>query len=131
MAGGTPGQPATLNNVFAAATSSAVRNKRTDFKYFCPLCGQARSRRYTIKQHFPGCAKKNGNPRGLEWTDDESTRAYKPRSEAANKANLYNRDRKTWLKEQAKKRGAGREGQSERQDYIDWEIYVRALDETA
>lgn len=53
-----------------------------NFKYECPRCHKRFSRRYTIKQHFPGCIKKRGNPDSLKWNDnDSSDNTYKPRKE--------------------------------------------------
>ena len=63
-----------------------------DLRYTCPICGIKKSRRYTIKQHFPECAKKNGNPNGLEWTSHATTKDYKPRP----RASMWNKDRAKW-----------------------------------
>lgn len=43
-----------------------------DAKYHCPRCDTPFSRRYTVKQHFPGCIHKHGNPKGLRWIDHPS-----------------------------------------------------------
>jgi len=63
----------------------------SDNKFICSICGAKRTRRYTIKQHFPGCVQKNGNPQGLKWTDHPSTKNYRTR-----KPSLWNKDRKNW-----------------------------------
>ena len=63
-------------------------------RYTCPLCKKTMSRRYTVKDHFPACAEKLGNPDNLEWTNDSSTKKYIPRAQS-----LYNRDRAAWLEQ--------------------------------
>lgn len=60
-----------------------------NFKYECPRCHTKYSRRYTVKQHFPGCIVKYGNPDSLKWSSHDSTKDYKSRKE-----NSYNQDRK-------------------------------------
>ena len=40
--------------------------------YHCPRCEKPFSRRYTVKQHFPGCVRKFGNPHSLKWLDHPS-----------------------------------------------------------
>lgn len=38
-------------------------------RFPCPICRQRRTRMWHVESHFPGCAKINGNPRGLHWFD--------------------------------------------------------------
>ena len=52
-----------------------------NFKYECPRCHSKFSRKYTVKQHFPSCIYKYGNPDSLKWNDHDSTRNYKSRKE--------------------------------------------------
>ena len=40
--------------------------------FHCPRCGSNYTRIKSVKDHFPGCVAKYGNPRGLRYTDDES-----------------------------------------------------------
>lgn len=79
------------NNARTQPDTGVHHPDREDFKFICPLCGAKRSRRYTIKQHFPGCVRKRGNPNGLEWTDHPSTHGYSPR-----KASVWNKARGRW-----------------------------------
>ncbi|MCJ1463897.1 hypothetical protein MMC07_002506 [Pseudocyphellaria aurata] len=71
-------QPATqtsgLNGAEAVGTKSGPPRP-----YRCPLCLEARyTRRYTLKQHFPKCVEKRGNPHHLKWDDDPSVALYHP-----------------------------------------------------
>lgn len=51
--------------------------------YRCPRCNSPFTRPYTIKQHFPACVRKYGNPCSVKWTDyarvrgrDQKSRRY-------------------------------------------------------
>lgn len=44
----------------------------------CPRCFATFTRRYTIKQHFPGCIERTGNPQNLSWDDDPPVTPYDP-----------------------------------------------------
>lgn len=90
VAGVTTGQNLQTSEA-TTQENGAVDDGGSDKKFSCPICGGKRTRRYTIKQHFPKCVKKNGNPQGLKWTDHPSTEPYKAR-----KTSLWNKDRKTW-----------------------------------
>ena len=46
--------------------------------FVCGLCGGRFTRRRTVKDHFPRCAVKNGNPRGLAWDSDPSCDKTRP-----------------------------------------------------
>ena len=41
-------------------------------KNTCPRCFSTMTRSRTVKDHFPGCIAKYGNPRALKYTDHES-----------------------------------------------------------
>lgn len=71
------------------------------FKFTCPLCGMKKSRRYTIKQHFPKCVENKGNPNNLLWTDHPSTNPFRARK----KDSLWNKDREGWRTLNAKSIG--------------------------
>ncbi|KAM0802880.1 hypothetical protein BDR22DRAFT_887216 [Usnea florida] len=43
-----------------------------DGNYYCPRCGSNFTRPKSVKDHFPGCVQRYGNPLGLRYTDDES-----------------------------------------------------------
>ena len=53
---------------------SMTAQRLTDpkFKYHCPRCDKRFSRRFTVKQHFPACINKYGNPQSLKWLDHAS-----------------------------------------------------------
>ncbi len=93
-AGATQAEAATTQAAAATTQAEASDNGggTGEVKYICPICGESRSRRYTIKTHFPGCVKKHGNPQGLEWTDHPSTKAHRARKQSG-----WNTDRKAWL----------------------------------
>ena len=55
-----------------------THSKDPHFLYHCPRCDKGLSRRYTVKQHFPGCILKHGNPEGLKWTDHPSMQGSRP-----------------------------------------------------
>ena len=40
--------------------------------FLCPRCGSNFTRAKSVKDHFPGCVFKYGNPKGLRYTDHES-----------------------------------------------------------
>ena len=40
--------------------------------YHCPRCDSTATRPRTIKDHFPACIRKHGNPQGLKYTDHPS-----------------------------------------------------------
>ena len=42
---------------------------RKNGRYCCPRCIYGFTRTRTVKDHFPGCVKKYGNPNGLNWFD--------------------------------------------------------------
>lgn len=72
-----------------------------ELKYTCPRCGLKKSRRFTIKQHFPRCVKKRGNPTGLTWTDHASTKPFRARGHVS----LWNKNREAWRELNAKSIG--------------------------
>ena len=41
-------------------------------KYYCPRCRSGFTRPRNVKDHFPGCVNKWGNPAGMCWWDHES-----------------------------------------------------------
>ena len=40
--------------------------------FFCPRCRSSFTRAYTVKEHFPDCVAKYGNPQSLRYTDHVS-----------------------------------------------------------
>ena len=46
--------------------------------FYCPRCGSNFTRAKSVKDHFPGCISKYGNPRGLRYTDHESMWSESP-----------------------------------------------------
>ena len=49
--------------------------------YCCPRCGSNFTRPKSVKDHFPGCIQRYGNPLGLRYTDHESM-PYKDASQS-------------------------------------------------
>ena len=43
-----------------------------DGKFYCPRCGSNYTRAKSVKDHFPSCVLRYGNPLGLRYTDHES-----------------------------------------------------------
>lgn len=41
-------------------------------EYCCPICGSNYTRPKSVKDHFPSCVSKCGNPQGLRYTDHAS-----------------------------------------------------------
>ena len=62
----------------------------TTCPFVCGLCGGRFTRRRTVKAHFPRCAMKNGNPRGLGWNSDPSCDQTGPASGAIPAAQSQN-----------------------------------------
>jgi len=46
--------------------------KPTNPSYHCPQCDSEFSRPFSVKQHFPRCVRRWGNPLGLSWDDHQS-----------------------------------------------------------
>ncbi len=46
--------------------------KPTNPSYHCPQCDSEFSRPLSVKQHFPRCVRRWGNPLGLSWDDHQS-----------------------------------------------------------
>lgn len=91
VAGVATGHNSQTNDATTQTDGIVQSGSSEEYKYTCPLCGAKRSRRYTIKQHFPGCVRKHGNPENLEWTDHPSTKDYSPR-----KPSFWNKNREHW-----------------------------------
>ena len=71
-----PTRPMHLENtaycgVYSAETEVPDPNpqEKPGCEYRCPRCRRQYSRRYTIKQHFPHCIRRHGNPLALRWQD--------------------------------------------------------------
>ena len=47
-------------------------------RFYCPRCGSNFTRAKSVKDHFPGCVSKYGNPQGLCYTDHESMSSESP-----------------------------------------------------
>lgn len=52
--------------------SPTRHNQSTDSAYHCPKCNKGFTRRTGVKDHFPNCIKKHGNPSRLRWDDHAS-----------------------------------------------------------
>lgn len=90
----TPGVTNASNETNEISQQQTVSASGKANQYPCPLCGKVLSRRYTVLQHFPGCARRRGNPEGKAWTDHPKNHGYVPRRVAG----AWNGNRKTWRK---------------------------------
>ena len=55
-------------------------------KYRCPRCKSNFTREKTVKDHFPDCISKHGNPEGLSFTDHPSMKRERARIQSINGA---------------------------------------------
>ena len=58
-------------------------------KYRCPRCKSSFTREKTVKDHFPDCVSKHGNPQGLYFTDHPSMKRERARIQSTNRTGGY------------------------------------------
>ena len=54
-------------------------SSKPDAKHTCPRCLSTMTRARTVKDHFPGCIAKHGNPQSLKYTDHPSMQTTEKR----------------------------------------------------
>ena len=81
--------------IFSAAKNPQpicdVRYRDRDLAYACPICGATFARSRTVRDHFPVCVRRNGNPDSKKWNDDVTCADYVGRGTSD-----YNDDRPSW-----------------------------------
>ena len=65
--------------VYSPEIATPVRDSRNiDSPYHCPRCDKRLRTRMSVKDHFPSCITKHGNPDALKWNDHASLRPIRP-----------------------------------------------------
>ena len=85
--------------------------KKQSHPYHCPRCDSEFSRRYTVKQHFPRCVKKYGNPDGLTWMSHVSCQTGNPY--VSRVENSWNRKREEYEEDATGEDGGNGEEEDE------------------